>query len=93
MAGKRLEVVFATDTAALPLRGGNPVTVYKGSHWPADDPVVQQHPGMFADDPRYGLSFTVVPAEMGLAPDGEPLTDGEDQAQRRRGRGKEETSG
>jgi hypothetical protein len=65
---KKLEVLFAVDTASLPMRDATPVTVYKGQHWPADDPVVLQHPGMFADDPRYGLSYTVPPPEMAIPP-------------------------
>jgi hypothetical protein len=35
--------------------------VHKGSHWPADDPVVAAHPEAFSPDPRYGLQFSQQP--------------------------------
>lgn len=68
-----IEVVFATETASLRLSNGAMVTIHKGSHWPANDAVVQQHPSNFSRDPRYGLSWTgQPPTYMTLSPD-EPL--------------------
>lgn len=53
-----MDVVFAkaTTTAALP--NGAVVTVMEGTHWRAEDPIVQMHPDLFSDDPRYGMLFT-----------------------------------
>jgi hypothetical protein len=63
-----VNVVFAKDTAELPIASG-PVFVRKGSHWPADDAVVKAYPGWFTDDPRYGLSWSgQPPAEMAEPP-------------------------
>lgn len=42
--------------------------VWKGSHWPADDPVVQQYPDQFSRDPRFGLQYTREPAGWDDAP-------------------------
>jgi hypothetical protein len=50
-----LKIVFATTTFQAQLSDGGQYPVRAGQHWPADDPVVQAHPGMFSDDPRFGL--------------------------------------
>ncbi len=55
-----MNVVYATRTASVPANGGAGV-VRKGSHWPADDPVVKAHPDLFSSDPRFGLNYTVQP--------------------------------
>ena len=70
-----MDIVYATSTSHL----GEGLTVYKGSHWPADDPVVRDNPGLFSVDPRFGLSFSPhhVPREMAYAP-GEPIPDDDD---------------
>jgi hypothetical protein len=68
-----MEVVYATETAALDAPDGGSVLVRKGTHWPADDPLVRAHPQLFTTDPRYGLSWTgPPPAEMAQAPGGQP---------------------
>jgi hypothetical protein len=51
-----MDIVYATGTRHV----GTGV-VHKGSHWPADDPIVRAHPDLFSDDPRYGLSYTAEP--------------------------------
>lgn len=58
-----MRVVYATQTAVIGY-----TRVSKGTHWPADDPVVLEHPDLFSDDPRYGLSFSQAPPEMAEAP-------------------------
>lgn len=58
-----MDVVFATQTGSLVLEGAQ-VNVQVGSHWPAEDPIVRQYPGMFSTDPRYGLRFTDQPASL-----------------------------
>lgn len=63
-----VRVVYATTTVALPMPEGSQVVVHKGQHWWAEDPVVKTHPGLFADDPRYGLTYTVPPPEMAEPP-------------------------
>ena len=63
-----MDVVYAKDTGSLPTPGG-PVLVHKGSHWPADDPVVRANAGWFTTDPRYGLSWSgEPPASMSEPP-------------------------
>lgn len=51
-----MKVVYATATKHV----GSGV-VHKGSHWPADDPIVRDHPDLFSDDARYGMSYSVEP--------------------------------
>lgn len=56
-----IETVYAVDTfpATSPL--GQRLMVHKGSHWPADDPIVRQHPTAFSPDPRYGMQYSQEP--------------------------------
>jgi hypothetical protein len=57
-----IECVYATGTfPATSATTGQRLMVHKGSHWPADDPIVQQHPGSFSSDPRYGLQYSREP--------------------------------
>lgn len=56
-----IRVVFATETAPYQLATGVRAMVVKGSHWPADDPVVRSHPEWFSEDPRYGMAFSEPP--------------------------------
>lgn len=58
-----MDVVFATDSVSLTVPDGGQVYVQKGSHWSANDPVVRAFPQWFANDPRYGLSWTGNPPE------------------------------
>jgi hypothetical protein len=57
-----IEVVFARGDKRVVGPDGAQGMIRKGQHWPADDPVVQQHPEMFTSDPRYGLVFSAPPA-------------------------------
>jgi hypothetical protein len=67
-----MNIVYATGTRQL----ANGVSIYKGQHWPANDPIVQENPGLFSDDPRFGLTYSPghAPREMAYAP-GEPIPD------------------
>ena len=56
-----IDVVYAIGTESVGLPNGETVTVPKGSHWPKGDPVVRTRPGLFTDDPRYGLLYTAPP--------------------------------
>lgn len=56
-----MEVVYARATVRVGLPDGTFGVVQKGTHWPADDPVVQAHPDAFSGDPRYGLNFSSKP--------------------------------
>lgn len=56
-----MEVVYAATTMRVGLRDGTFGVVHKGSHWPADDPVVLDHPEAFSTDPRFGLHFSRTP--------------------------------
>jgi hypothetical protein len=51
-----MQVVYATATQHV---GAG--LVRKGTHWPADDPIVKAHPDLFSSDPRYGLLYSVEP--------------------------------
>lgn len=68
-----IRVVFATATMSLLTADGANVPVQMGSHWPAEDPLVRQHPAQFADDPRFGLSWTGQPPAYMSLPPGEPI--------------------
>jgi hypothetical protein len=57
-----MNVVYATATVPVQLPSGIGGMVQKGSHWPADDPVVLAHPEYFSPDPRFGMSYSVEPA-------------------------------
>ena len=78
-----IPVVYATATASLVMGNGAVVAVQMGSHWPADDPLVRQHPANFGDDPRYGLSWTGEPPAYMSIPPGQPIPGVEDGEQRR----------
>jgi len=69
-----VDIVYATTTAQV----SNGLTIHKGQHWPADDPVVRDHPDLFSTDPRFGLTFSpnMPPREMAYAP-GEHIPDDE----------------
>lgn len=58
-----MEIVFATTNAVVALPGGGQVNVRAGSHWPAEDPIVQAQPSLFSDDARHGLNFSTPPAD------------------------------
>lgn len=63
-----MDVVYATGTSVVTTPDGGRHTVQGGQHWPADDPVVRANPSLFSADPRYGVSFSVVPAELSEPP-------------------------
>jgi hypothetical protein len=64
-----MDVVYATYTAQVATPDGGRHTVQGGQHWPADDPVVAAAPrGLFSPDARYGVSFSVPPAELAEPP-------------------------
>jgi hypothetical protein len=56
-----VNVVYAVDTRRVELDGGGFGVIQKGSHWPADDPIVVQHPDVFSTDPRWGMNYSVEP--------------------------------
>lgn len=56
-----MNVVYACGTEIIGMPSGQRVRVQKGTHWPADDPVVRSRPNLFTDDPRYGLMYSVAP--------------------------------
>jgi len=62
--GADIAVVYATATKRIerPDAPGQYGVVRKGSHWPADDPVVKANPEVFSSDPRYGLEYSRAPA-------------------------------
>ena len=57
-----MDLVFATTTMRVELPTGGFGVIQKGTHWPADDPIVRAHPGVFSSDPRFGLNFSREPA-------------------------------
>jgi len=56
-----IEVVYATGSERVVLADGRIANVVKGGHWPATDPVVRLRPGLFTDDPRFGLLYSEAP--------------------------------
>jgi hypothetical protein len=63
-----MQIVYATSTTQVMTPDGGRHLVQGGTHWDVNDPVVAANPGLFSADPRYGLSFTVAPAELSEAP-------------------------
>lgn len=62
-----MDVVYATTTTMVTLDGAQH-RVQKGSHWPADDPIVRAQPSIFSTDARYGLVYTREPAGYDAPP-------------------------
>lgn len=56
-----IAVRYAMGTQPVNLPNGSRAIVRKGSHWPADDPVVAAAPELFSSDPRWGLMYSVEP--------------------------------
>ena len=56
-----MKVVYATADVPVQLPTGISGWVRKGTHWPADDPVVREHPEYFSTDPRFGMNYSVEP--------------------------------
>lgn len=71
-----LDHVFAKTTTVLN-DYGFPLTVQMGTHWLADDPLVQQRPELFTTDCRYGLTWTGDPPECLAIPPEDDAGDGE----------------
>jgi hypothetical protein len=69
-----MDVVFAKETVSLSMDSLGQVLVRKGSHWPADDPIVRKHPGFFTDDARYGLTWSGAPPKYMSEPPVEQAT-------------------
>ena len=63
-----MQVVFATSTTQVTTADGGRHLVQGGTHWDVNDPVVKAMPLLFSADPRYGLSFSVAPAELSEPP-------------------------
>jgi hypothetical protein len=61
-----MDVVYATSTTHVTAANGARIVVRKGQHWPADDPIVRAQPSLFSDDARYGLVYSVEPADYGV---------------------------
>lgn len=57
-----MDIVYATTSSVVTLPDGGQHRVAKGTHWPADDPVVKAQPSLFSRDARYGLNFSAPPA-------------------------------
>jgi hypothetical protein len=54
-----MDLVYAVTSQ--PMDGAPGGWLRKGTHWPADDPVVRSHPDLFSTDPRFGLWYSVEP--------------------------------
>lgn len=63
-----MRVVYAKSSVILPLPAGYPIRILVGTHWRADDPIVVDHPDLFSDDPRNGLSQSGPLPELDEAP-------------------------
>lgn len=75
-----IPVVFAAGTEIVTMPDGRSIRVVKGTHWPAEDPVVKLRPELFTPDARFGMLYTVepdgydAPAETATAAPGERRT-------------------
>lgn len=78
-----IRVVYAKSTISLPTVNGANIHVRQGSHWPADDPLVREHPNEFSNDPRFGMCWSGQPPAYMALPPGEPLPGDEAPAQPR----------
>jgi len=56
-----MDIRFAKETTHVAAGTGHTVLVILGTHWPADDPIVQAFPNLFTDDPIYGLMYSQPP--------------------------------
>jgi len=56
-----IKAMFATQQFQTVLGNGQVAVISKGSHWPADDPVVRANLDKFSEDPRYGMLYSVEP--------------------------------
>lgn len=70
-----MNVVYAKQTSHVSTPEGFSVLIIQGTHWPANDPLVELHPDMFSDDPTTGLFFTRPPV---TSPPKQPEPDGDD---------------
>lgn len=63
-----IECVYATADFPATSPTGARLMVRKGTHWPADDPIVRQHPDAFSEDSRYGMQYSQEPAGWDAPP-------------------------
>jgi len=56
-----MEIVYATMTRRVELPDGGYGVIQKGSHWPAEDPIVRANRDVFTTDARYGLNYSREP--------------------------------
>ncbi len=63
-----MEIKYAMATTHVSAGTGHTVLVVLGTHWPADDPIVQTFPELFTDNPMYGLVFTQPPVTSAPEP-------------------------
>jgi hypothetical protein len=63
-----MQVVFAKGSSVVTTPDGGRHPVTGGQHWPVDDPVVLAAPGLFTSDARFGVSYSVPPAELSEPP-------------------------
>ncbi len=78
-----IRVVYAVDTRGVQLPTGGGGQIPKGSHWPADDPIVLAHPDLFSDDPRWGMLYSVEPEGYDAPVEQTTAAPGEKRATRR----------
>lgn len=63
-----MNVVYAKWSGQVTTPDGGRWNVQGGQHWPENDPVVKASPGMFSSDPRFGVTYSAIPEELGEAP-------------------------
>lgn len=79
-----IPVVYAMGTEMVEAPHGPRVRVVKGTHWPAEDPVVRARPDLFSPDPRFGMLYTVEPAGYDAPVEEATANPGEQRSVRRR---------
>lgn len=69
-----MNVVYANTTTHVASGSGHTVLVILGTHWPANDPIVQAHPELFSDDARTGLYYSQPPVAAAAVLDTPPAS-------------------
>lgn len=77
-----MDIVYATSNAMVASPSGGQIRVMKGSHWPADDPIVLAQPSLFSTDARYGLNYSSTPRGMDAPVEQATAAPGEKRARR-----------
>lgn len=73
-----MRIVYARADSSVSTSWGGQIWVAAGTHWDADDTLVLEHPELFSEDPKVGLSTSQEASAGGsrviIGPDVEQMT-------------------